>query len=164
MIRMAVRARRQLRRTRIHAVHRACSHRAVALVAQHVDVRHIQHPRILRTVRRVATHASLALHRRVLVDKRPALLCVALGADQVRIVPRPQVVLLECAVHIVAVAALHQALVHLVVVGHIELRLLVGVALEAERRLSGLQQLLLLAVVDVVAADAATLALACGER
>ena len=58
-----------------------------------------------------------------------------------------------------AVAALHKAFVHLVVKGHIELRLLVGVALEAKRRLRGLQQLLFLAVVNAVATDAAHIGL-----
>ena len=55
-----------------------------------------------------------------------------------------------------AIAALHQALIHLVVEGHAEGRLHVRVALEAERGLRRLQQLLfVLARVNAVAADAA---------
>ena len=55
-----------------------------------------------------------------------------------------------------AVAALDQALVHAVVEGHIEGRLHVGVALEAERGLRGLEQVLRsLAGVDAMATDAA---------
>src|ERR1035438_2684583 len=56
--------------------------------------------------------------------------------------------------HVVAVGALDQAFIHLVVYRHVELRLLVGVALVAERGLRRLEQRLLLATVDVVAADA----------
>ena len=121
-----------------------CRDRAVALIAQEVDVRHIEQPGILRPVRRVASRATLALDRRVLVDKRPALICMALGADLIGIVPRPDVVPLKCAVHIVAIGALNQALVHFVVEGHVELRVLLGVALIAEHGLRSLEQMLAL--------------------
>ena len=56
--------------------------------------------------------ASLRLHRHVLKDERSALIHVALGADHVLIGRGPQVVVLEGAVHVVAVAALDQAFVH----------------------------------------------------
>jgi hypothetical protein len=127
----------------------------VALVAQRVDVRHIQQPRVLRTVRSVATQASFRLDRGVLEDERPARLGVALGADRILIGRRLQVVVPEGAVNVVAVAALDQAFVHLVVERHIERRLHVGVALEAKRGLRSLQQRLFLAAVDAVAAGAA---------
>ena len=88
---------------------RGCRNRAVALVAQDVDVRHIEQPCILRPVRRVAPEATLALDRRVLVDKRPAFIGMALGADLIGIVPRPDVVPLKCAMNVVAIGALDQA-------------------------------------------------------
>ena len=57
---------------------------------------------------------------------------------------------------VVAVGTLHQALFHLVVKGHGELRLDVGVALEAELRLRDLEQVLrIFAGVNAVAAHAA---------
>jgi len=68
-------------------------------------------------------------------------------------------------VHVVAIAARDQAFVHLVVERHIERRLSVGVALEAERRLRSLQQLFFfLALMNAVAAVQPTFALAWGER
>jgi len=57
----------------------------------------------------------------------------------------------------VAIAARDQAFVHLVVERHIERRLSVGVALEAERRLRSLQQVFFLALMNAVAAGAADL-------
>jgi hypothetical protein len=42
---------------------------------------------------------------------------MALGADSILIGRGPDVVVAECAVYVVAVAALHQALIHLVVEG-----------------------------------------------
>ncbi len=58
--------------------------------------------------------------------------------------------------HVVAIAARDQAFVHLVVERHIERRLSVGVALEAECRLRNLQQLFFfLALMNAVAAGAA---------
>ena len=103
----------------------------------------------------VAAHATFGLHRGVLVDKRPARLRVALGADRILVCGRLQVVIPECSVNVMAIAALHQLFIHLVVEGHIERRLHVRVALEAEVRLRSLQQRLFLAGVNVVAADAA---------
>jgi hypothetical protein len=134
---------RQLRRSCAHPVNRAGRDRAMALVAQCVDLRHVQQPRVLRTMRRVAPQAPLRLDRGVLEDEWPARLRVALGADRILIGRGLQVVVPEGAVRIVAVAALHQAFIHLVVEGHIERRLHVGVALKAERGLRSLEQLLL---------------------
>jgi hypothetical protein len=57
---------------------------------------------------------------------------------------------------IMAVGAMNQPLLNFVMEGHVELRLGIGVALEAERRLSHLQLVLLvLTNVNTVAADAA---------
>ena len=72
-----------------------------------------------------------------------------------RQVSGPQVAFLKGAVHVVAVAALDEPFVHFVMERHIKLRLLVGMALVAERGLGGLQQvLLILALVNAVAAHA----------
>ena len=65
--------------------------------------------------------------------------------------------------HVVAIAAHDQAFVHLVVERHIERRLSVGVALEAERRLRSLQQRFFLALVNAVAADTADVRLGVGR-
>jgi hypothetical protein len=90
------------------------------------------------------------------IDERPARLGVALGADRVLVGRGLQVVGSEGAVHVVAIAARDQAFVHLVVERHTERRLSVGVALEAERRLRDLQQMIFfLALMSAVAANAA---------
>ena len=148
-----------IRRSRALSMNRAEGHAAMALVAQRVDVRHVQHPGVLRTVRRVACQAAFRLDRSVLIDKRPAHIRVALGADHVLIDRRSQVVGLEGAVHVMAVGALDHAFVHRVMERHIELRLHVGVALEAERGLRSLEQRLCFAAVNAVATDAADVGL-----
>ena len=94
---------RQLRRSSAHPVNRGGRDWAMALVAQRVDVRHVQQPGILRAMRRVASHAALRLHRSMLIHKRPARLGVALGADRILIGRGLQVVVPERAVRIVAV-------------------------------------------------------------
>src|ERR1019366_10826639 len=66
----------------------------------------------------------------------------------------------EGAVDVVAVGALDQAFVHLVMYRHAELRLLISVALVAERWLRRLEQLFFLTAVDIVAADATHVGLA----
>src|SRR5580658_4775795 len=153
--RVATDAWRDLRRSSAHRVNRAGGDRAMALVAQRVDVRHVQQPGVLRAMRSVAPQAALRLDRSVLVHEWPAGLGVALGADRILIGSRLQVVVPEGAVNVVAVAAFDQPFVHLVVKRHIERRLGVSVALKTEHWLWRLQQRLLLAAVDVVAAEAA---------
>ena len=74
----------------------------------------------------------------MLINPRPARLGVALGADRILIRGRLQIVVPKSAVGVVAIGALDQALVHLVVEGHVERRLHVRVALEAERWLGAL--------------------------
>ena len=59
---------------------RAGGDRAVALVAQGIDRRHIEQPRILRTVRRVAAHTPFRLDHCVFVDKGSTCVCVAFDA------------------------------------------------------------------------------------
>ena len=106
-------------------------------------------------MRRVARNAAFRTDRCVFKYKRPAYIGVAFGAYCVLISGRFQIVRIECAVGIVAVAALHQSLIHLVVEGHAKCRFRIGVALEAEIRLRSLEQLfLLLARVNTVTAGA----------
>lgn len=129
--------------------------RTVALVAQSRNRRHIQQPRVLRSVRSVAGQAALGFDGSMLVHKWAANVSVALGADSILIFSGAQIVWSECAVHVVTIGALDQTLIHPVMDGHIELRLLVGVALIAESGLRGFQQAVVLAVVDAMATDAA---------
>src|SRR5271169_4411151 len=161
---MTVRTSYGLRRPRAHSVNRVGSYAAVALVAERGDGRHVQQPGVLGTVRSVASQTSFGLDRDVFIDERPARLGVALGADRVLVGRGLQVVGSEGAVHVVAIAARDQAFVHLVVEGHIERRLSIGVALEAERRLRSLQQrFFFLALMNAVTANTADLRLGMGR-
>ncbi len=153
---MAVRTSYGFRRPRAHSVNRVIRYAAMALVAERVDGGHVQQACVLGTVRSVASQTPLGLDRDVFKDERPARLGVALGADRVLVGRGLHVVGQEGAVHIVAIAARDQAFVHLVVERHIERRLNVGVALEAERRLRSFQQrFFFLVLMNAVAANAA---------
>jgi len=112
----------------------------VALVAQRVDVGHIEQARVLRAVRRVAAQATLGFDGCMFKDKRTARLSMALGADGVLIGGGLEVVVAKSAVGIVAVAALDQAFVDLVVEGHVEGRFYIRMALKTERRLGDFKQ------------------------
>lgn len=161
---MAVRTSYGFRRPRVHSVDVAGSYAAVALVAQRVDGWHVQQAGVLGTVRSVASQTPLGLDRDVFIDERPARLGVALGADRVLVGRGLQVVGLEGAMHIVAIAARDQAFLHFVVERHIERRLSVGVALEAERWLRSLQQtFFFFALMNAVATDTADLRLGVGR-
>ena len=80
----------------------------------------------------------------MLVCERASRLGVALGADRILIGRGFQIVFSERAMNIVTVIARHQTLIYLVVKRHIEGRLDVCMALKAECRLRGLEQLFLL--------------------
>ena len=161
---MAVRTSYGFRRPRAHSVNRVGSYAAVALVAERVDGRHVQQAGVLGTVWSVASHTPLGLDRGVFIDERPARLGVAPGADPVLVGRGLHVVGSEGAVHVVAIAAHDQAFVYLVVERHIERRLSVGVALEAERRLRSLQQrFFFLALMNAVAANTADVRLGVGR-
>ena len=110
----------------------------MALVAELIDVGHVQQARVLRSVRRMASHTSFCPDSSVFVDKRTAGLGMALGADGI-LVCSLDVVVSECAVRVMAIAAFDDALVHLVVEGHVERGLDFGVATEAEVRLRRFQ-------------------------
>jgi len=142
-------------RSRTHSVNCRGSNLTVALIAQRVDVRHIQQTRVLRPMRRVASHTSLGLDRSVLKHKGATRLGVALGADRILIGRGLQVVVPKGPVWIMAVRAAHSALVHLVVERHIKRRFRVGMALEAQCGLRSLQQMFaILGLMDAMAARA----------
>jgi len=113
----------------------ACGNWAMALVAQLVDVRHVQQAGILRSMGGVACDAAFSPDSSVFVDERSACLGVALGADRILIGGDLEIRGLERSVHVVAIAAAQQAFIHLVVEGHRKRRLDAGVAAVAERRL-----------------------------
>ncbi len=114
-------------------------------------------------MRKVTRGATFCLDHRVLVYERPGGLRVAFRANRIHLRRGTKVLAIECAVGVVTVGALDKALFHLVVVGHVELRLRTGMALEAEGRLRGGQQLIFnLAVVNAVAGCAAHIVFAVG--
>jgi len=153
---VAVDARQNLCRPRIDPVDRSGGHRTVALVAQLVDVGNVQQPGILRSVRAVARQTAFSLDCGMFEHEGSACLCMALGADRILICCGFDVVVAEGAVNVMAVAALHQAFIHLVVEGLIERRLDIGVTLEAQLRLRCLQQTLFRSgTMYAVAAEAA---------
>jgi len=128
-------------RTRAHTMYRSCGDRAVTLIAKLVDIGNVQQPRILGPVRCVTGKATFRLDRRVLEYKWSARLRMALGADSVLIRGRPDVVVAEGAVNIMAVTALDQPLIHLVMKRLRERRLHIRVAGVTKLGLRHLQQI-----------------------
>ncbi len=91
--------------------------------------------RIRPTVHQMAGFAAIHLHRRVLVNKRPLLVDMALEADLVLCGRGPQLVRFHGSMRVVAIGALHQTLVHAMVEGHVEFGLLRQVTRVAKLRL-----------------------------
>ena len=132
----------------------------MALQADRVHVCAVQQTWIRTAMRKVTCGATFGLHHRVLVYKRARCFRVALRAHRIHLRRGAKILAIERAVWIVTVAALHQSLFHLVVVGHIELRLRIGMTLEAKRRLRRRKQLFFnLAVMNAVAAYTAHIVL-----
>ena len=139
----------------VEAVDVVGGNRAVALIAERVDVRHVQQASVLRAMRCVATEAAFALDGSMLIHERATGFHVALDADCILIGGGFEVAALEGAVDIMAIAALDQAFVDLVMEGHVEVWADVGVALVAEVRLGGDEELRIrYGLVDTVAAEA----------
>ncbi len=133
----------------------------MALQAKGVHVGAIEQPGIGTAMRCVARGASLGLHYVVLINKGARCFGMTLGADCILLGSGFQALPTKCSVRIVAVRALHQALFNLVMEGHAELRLDIGVALEAEPRLSYFEEMLrIFAGMYAVAADATHVGLA----
>ena len=130
--------------------------RRMALKANRVHIGAVQQARIRSAVRRMAGRAAFRLYHIVLVNEWSRRLAVALGADRIHLRRCTQILLIERAVRIVAIGALHQAFFHFVVERHVELRFRFGVALIAKFGLCRRQKLLVIrTVVNAVAAYAA---------
>ena len=135
----------------------------VALEAKLVHVVASEHAGIGRSMRRVAECAAFSLDDGMLVDEGAGVLLVALDADRILLRGGLGHALLECAVRIVAVGALHQALIHLVMERLGEGGLYVLVALLAENLLRGFQELrIVLRAVNAMAGRADDLSLSVG--
>lgn len=91
-------------------------------------------------MRIVARTASFRSDWRVLINKRTCLFRMALHTDDVAGNAASQSRLLECPVWIVTIAAVHQALIHLMVERLRKSGLYVGVAGIAELRLRNLEK------------------------
>ena len=128
---VAAGAGRNLRRSLSLSVDIVCTHWAMALVAQSIDIGHIQQPGILRTMRCVARDAALRPDGRMLIHERTTSLRVALGADCILIRGCLEIVWKERTVGVMAIAAFDQAFIHPVMKGHIKRGLDVGMATEA---------------------------------
>jgi hypothetical protein len=113
--------------------------RRVTLQTQQVHVAQLQHVWIRSAMHQVAGLAAINFHRLMLEHKRSLLVCVAREADLILRRRGAHLLRPHRAVRIVAVRALHQALVHAVVERHVEFRLLRQVAGIAELGL-GLHQ------------------------
>ena len=86
----------------------------------------------------MACYAAFGLDDRMLISKRSTFFHMALGADQVLLRRGAEVLLVERSMRIMAVGAMNQPLLNFVMERHVELRLGVGVTLEAKVGLSDL--------------------------
>ncbi len=125
---------------RRHARRAAKTGCRVALQAKQVDVAQFQHVGIWSTVRQMARLAALNLNGRMFVNKRTLLVRVAFEADRILRGGSPHLLRFDCAVYVVAIAALNQTLIDPVVKGHFEFSFLVEVAAVTKFRLSFHQQ------------------------
>jgi len=100
----------------------------MALQAKQIDVAELQHVRIWSAVSQMAGLTSVDLHRLVFENKRPLFVRVALEADRILCGRSPHLMRLYCAMHVVAIAALDQPLVHSMMERHVELGLLLEMA------------------------------------
>lgn len=138
----------------------------VALQAQRVDIIARQQPRVWRSVRRMAPSASFGLDHRMRIDERACGLRVALHANcvatrtAVQHSAGPLQSAHERAMRIMAIAALDQPFIHLVMERLSKCRLDIGVATIAELRLRHFEEALFaFRLMDTVAARAANLSL-----
>lgn len=112
----------------------------MALLADRVDIGAIQEVRVRSAVRCVACCAPFRLDGSMLVDKWTGLFCVAFRTHSILLRCRFETFAAGLSVRIVAVVALNLAFFDLVMKWHRELRLHIGMALEAEFRRRGLKQ------------------------
>jgi len=111
----------------------------MALQAHRVHIVADQQSRIRRAMRIVARQAALKLHRRMFVDKRTRSLRMALRADCILRCTLLQQAVIKRSVRIMAVTALQNTLVHLVMKRLGKRRLYVGMTTRAKLRLRSLQ-------------------------
>ena len=90
---------------------------SVALQAERVHIAPGKQSRIGRAVRVVAGCAAFDFDYRMLKNKRPRRFRMALHADGIHLGRSLKALLLEGSMRIVAVAAAHQTLIHLVMEG-----------------------------------------------
>ena len=109
---------------------------AVAFKTELRDVVAFEQARVAGPMRAVASRAAFDLAGRVLENKRPLLVGVALEAGSVGAGGEPGLLGLETAMRIVAIAALHGTLNDLVVEGLVELTLHLVVAGDAQLRVA----------------------------
>jgi len=114
--------------------------RRVALQAQQVDVAQFQHVGIWSTVSQMARLASIGLYRLMLENKWPLLVRVTLEADRILRRGSPHLFGGHRAMHVVAIAALHQPFIHPMMERHVELGLLLEMARVAKLRLGLYEQ------------------------
>ena len=119
----------------------AGSGQGVTLEAELVHLGPVEQMRIRRAVRRVTGQAALDLHRRMLVLERPGFIGVAVQTDGLLGGGGAQLVGLETAVRIVAIAALDQAFVHPMMGRLGKVRFDFAVATVAKQGLRGRQQI-----------------------
>jgi len=96
---------------------------AVARQAKLVDGGEPQEPRIRGAVRSVASYTSFSIKRRVFVGKRTLLVGVTLDASCIATGSQSCLLELKAAMRVVAIAALHGSLEHLVMERLIEIGL-----------------------------------------
>ena len=112
----------------------------MTLQTERVDVVPSQETWIRRTMRRVARTATFRFDWRVLINKRPRLLRMALHTGGIASDTASQSLLLEGSMRIVTIAATHQTFVHFVMERLRERGLHVSVAGIAELRLRDLEK------------------------
>ena len=115
--------------------------RAVTGQTQLRDAARNQQSRIRRTVRCVTRDTTIGLHRRMFVNERSLLVCMALDASRVSASRQPCLFKFETAVRVVAIATLHRAFQHLVMERQIELVLRLTMATETKLWLAVSEQL-----------------------
>lgn len=133
----------------------------MTLQAKHIHVAELEHVRIGRSMGHMARRAALGFDRRVFENKRAVLVHVALEANGILTGRSAHLFGGGGPVGVVAIAALHESLVHAVMKRHIELGFLLQVAGVAKLRLRLHQQEFLgLRMVRRMARDAAHVILA----
>ena len=130
----------------------------MALATDRVHIGAVEKVWIFPSVRKVAGDAALALHGAVLINERTGSFGVAPDTKGILRDGRAAALHFVCAMRVVTIGTLNQSFIHLVVDGHGELRLDIGVAFVTEGRLRRFEQRLHLTVVNVVAADATYIA------